>query len=172
MKSGGETVPEETSLKGTAAPARNGDIPGWALVSTADQDTSSQRAGLSEPGIIRVLTDLIAGKRAKLRALTKPIDHAWPGDNLCVTLPDGPGRLPKEPLETVEDLKSRGIHPISLEKRIDTTSTAGELVIGETAHFERRLIAVRSRQCEQLKTVTAKADHDRRSMLSACSALG
>ncbi|MCY4463469.1 MAG: recombinase family protein [Albidovulum sp.] len=76
------------------------------------------------------------------------IDHAQPGDSLCVNRLDRLGRSLKELLETVEDLKSRGIHLVSLEKRIDTTSAAGEPVFhvfGAIAHFERRLISERTR---------------------------
>ena len=50
----------------------------------------------------------------------------------------------KELLETVENLKTRDIHLVSLEERIDTTSATGELVFhvfGTIAHFERRLIS-------------------------------
>lgn len=45
-------------------------------------------------------------------------------------------------------LKERGIGLLSLEERIDTTSAAGELVFhvfGAIAHFERRLIAERTK---------------------------
>ena len=58
------------------------------------------------------------------------------------------GRSLKELLETVEDLKSRGINLISLEEKLDTSSAAGELVFhvfGAIAHFERRLISERTR---------------------------
>ena len=44
--------------------------------------------------------------------------------------------------------KARGIHLISLEERLDTSSAAGELVFhvfGSIAHFERRLISERTR---------------------------
>ena len=37
------------------------------------------------------------------------------------------GRV-RELLETVDDLKARGIHLLSLEERLDTSSAAGELV--------------------------------------------
>ena len=60
----------------------------------------------------------------------------------------GLGRSLKELLETVEDLKRSGIHLVSLEERTGTTSAAGELVFhvfGAIAHFERRLIAERTR---------------------------
>ena len=76
------------------------------------------------------------------------IDHARPGDSLCVTRLDRLGRSLKELLETVENLKAHDIHLVSLEKSIDTTSAAGELVFhvfGAIAHFEGRLISERTR---------------------------
>ena len=58
-------------------------------------------------------------------------------------------RLPlAELLATVALLKERGIELVSLEERIDTGSAAGEMVFhvfGAIAHFERRLIAERTR---------------------------
>ena len=45
-------------------------------------------------------------------------------------------------------LKERGIALLSLEEKIDTSSAAGELifhVFGAIAHFERRLIAERTK---------------------------
>lgn len=73
---------------------------------------------------------------------------ARPGDALCVVRLDRLGRSLRELLETVEELKKRGIAFISLEERIDTSSAAGELVFhvfGAIAHFERRLIGERTR---------------------------
>ena len=54
-------------------------------------------------------------------------------------------------------LKQRGIALLSLEERIDTTSAAGKLVFhvfGAIAHFERRLIAERTR--DGLQAAAAK----------------
>ena len=50
--------------------------------------------------------------------------------------------------KTVDGLKAHGIHLVSLEERLDTSSAAGELVFhvfGSIAHFERRLISERTR---------------------------
>lgn len=58
------------------------------------------------------------------------------------------GRSLGELLTTVAMLKERGIALLSLEERIDTNSAAGELVFhvfGAIAHFERRLIAERTK---------------------------
>ena len=60
----------------------------------------------------------------------------------------GSGRSLSELLAAVAMLKQRGIALLSLEERIDTGSAAGELVFhvfGAIAHFERRLIAERTR---------------------------
>ena len=55
---------------------------------------------------------------------------------------------------TVDDLKARGIHLLSLEERLDTSSAAGELVFhvfGAIAHFDRPV--------DQLRRVPEAAFH-------------
>ena len=142
-----ETVPETLDIE-TAAAARRGDTLGYARVSTNDQNPEAQSARLIEAGAIRVFTDVISGKRFDRPGLAELLDHARPGDRLCVTRLDRLGRSLRELLETVDDLKARGIHLVSLEERLDTSSAAGELVFhvfGAIAHFERRLISERTR---------------------------
>ena len=127
---------------------RQGDILGYARVSTPDQDVAGQRMRLEEAGAIRVFHDVISGKQFNRPGLIKLIDHARQGDSLCVVRLDRLGRSLKELLETVDDLKARGINLISLEEKLDTSSAAGELVFhvfGAIAHFERRLISERTR---------------------------
>ena len=142
-----ETVPQTADIE-TGAAARPGDTLGYARVSTNDQSPEAQRTRLIEAGAIRVFTDIISGKRFDRPGLTELIYHARPGDRLCVTRLDRLGRSLRELLETVDGLKARGIHLVSLEERLDTSSAAGELVFhvfGAIAHFERRLISERTR---------------------------
>ena len=142
-----ETVLESNDIE-TVAPARVGDTLGYARVSTHDQNPDAQRDRLIEAGAIRVFTDIVSGKRFDRPALAELIDHARPGDRLCIIRLDRLGRSLRELLETVDGLKARGIHLISLEERLDTSSAAGELVFhvfGSIAHFERRLISKRTR---------------------------
>ena len=76
------------------------------------------------------------------------LDYARRGDTLAVVRLDRLGRSLTELLATVEMLRSRGIDLLSLEEKINTGSAAGELVFhvfGATAHFERRLIAERTK---------------------------
>ena len=106
------------------APATRWD----ARVSTNDQNLEGQRVRLIEAGAIRVFVDVVSGKRFERPGLAELIDHARPGDRLCVTRLDRLGRSLRELLETVDALKARGIHLVSLEERLDTSSAAGELV--------------------------------------------
>ena len=127
---------------------RIGDILGYARVSKFDQNPDAQRLRLDEAGAIRIFTDTITGKRFDRPGLAQLIDHARPGDRLCVTRLDRLGRSLRELLETVDKLKALDIHLVSLEERLDTSSAAGELVFhvfGAIAHFERRLISERTR---------------------------
>ena len=128
---------------------RTGDVLGYARVSTADQDAAGQHDRLEGAGAVRIFTDVVSGASSERPELARLIDHARPGDSLCVTRLDRLGRSLAELLATVGDLRSRGIHLASLEERIDTSSAAGELVFhvfGAIAHFERRLISERTRE--------------------------
>jgi DNA invertase Pin-like site-specific DNA recombinase len=121
---------------------------GYARVSTADQDLEGQRRRLREAGVLRVFEDVISGRTFERPGLQALLDYAREGDALCVVRLDRLGRSLRELLETVDQLKARGIGLVSLEEKIDTSSAAGELVFhvfGAIAHFERRLIAERTR---------------------------
>ena len=142
-----ETISKTADI-GTSAPARPGDTLGYARVSTGEQNPDAQGDRLLEAGAIRVFTDVASGKRSDRPGLAELLGHARPGDRLCVTRLDRLGRSLRELLETVDDLKARGIHLVSLEERLDTSSAAGELVFhvfGAIAHFEARLISERTR---------------------------
>jgi DNA invertase Pin-like site-specific DNA recombinase len=80
--------------------------------------------------------------------LTELLAYARRGDTLAVVRLDRLGRSLAELISIVERLKARGIALLSLEEKIDTSSAAGELifhVFGAIAHFERRLIAERTK---------------------------
>jgi len=81
------------------------------------------------------------------------------------------GRSLAELLSVVEQLKGRGVALLSLEEKIDTSSAAGELtfhVFGAIAHFERRLIAERTRDGIAAARAKAKGRDASRSMLTRC----
>ena len=124
------------------------DILGYARVSTADQELEPQKARLKEANAIRIFEDVISGRTFERPGLAALIDYARPGDIVCVVRLDRLGRSLKELLETVDKLKKAKIDFMSLEEKIDTSSAAGELVFhvfASIAHFERRLIAERTK---------------------------
>jgi DNA invertase Pin-like site-specific DNA recombinase len=125
-----------------------GGILGYARVSTGDQDVVGQTMRLTEAGAIKVFSDIRSGKTMERPGLEALLAYARKGDTLSVVRLDRLGRSLGELLTTVAMLKERGIALLSLEERIDTNSAAGELVFhvfGAIAHFERRLIAERTR---------------------------
>lgn len=130
-------------------PAVPGAVLGYARVSTPGQELEAQRRRLrDEAGAIRVFDDIVSGSRFDRPGLAAMLDHARPGDTVCVVRLDRLGRSLRELLETVEGFKGRGLAFRSLEERLDTGSAAGELVFhvfGAIAHFERRLLAERTR---------------------------
>ena len=123
-------------------------ILGYARVSTSDQDVAGQELRLRQAGAVRVFTDVRSGRTMERPGLDALLAYAREGDTLAVVRLDRLGRSLSELLAAVAMLKQRGIALLSLEERIDTGSAAGELVFhvfGAIAHFERRLIAERTR---------------------------
>ena len=125
-----------------------GGVLGYARVSTGDQDVAGQTMRLTKVGAIKVFTDVRSGRTMERPGLDALLAYAREGDTLAVVRLDRLGRSLGELLATVAMLKERGIGLVSLEEKIDTTSAAGELVFhvfGAIAHFERRLIAERTK---------------------------
>ena len=125
-----------------------GDVLGYARVSTGDQDVAGQTLRLEKAGARKVFTDVRSGRSMERPGLEALLGYARKGDTLAVVRLDRLGRSLGELLAMVALLKERGIDLVSLEERIDTASAAGELifhVFGAIAHFERRLIAERTK---------------------------
>ena len=144
------------------------DTLGYARVSTGDQDVAGQTMRLTEAGAIKVFTDVRSGRSMDRPGLRELLAYARHGDTLAVVRLDRLGRSLSELLATVTMLKGRGIALLSLEEKIDTSSAAGELVFhvfGAIAHFERRLIAERTK--DGIAAARAKGKHPGRKPLDA-----
>ena len=75
-------------------------------VSTADQEAAGQHDRLEGAGAVRIFTDTVSRAAASERPeLARLIEHARPGDSLCVTRLDRLGHSLAELLETVGELK-------------------------------------------------------------------
>ena len=145
-----------------------GDILGYARVSTNDQDVAGQTMRLTRAAAIKVFTDVRSGRTMDRPGLDALLAYARKGDTLAVVRLDRLGRTLSELLATVAMLKDRGIAMLSLEEKIDTASAAGELVFhvfGAIAHFERRLIAERTK--DGIAAARAHGKHPGRQPLDA-----
>ena len=112
-----------------SSPPVAGDTLGYARVSTNEQNPEAQRARLIDAGAIRVFTDVISGKRFERPGLDRAHRPRPPRGSPLRHPARPPGAVSaascSKPLTT---LKARGIHLVSLEERLDTSSAAGELV--------------------------------------------
>ena len=143
-----------------------GAILGYARVSTGDQDVAGQTLRLTQAGALKVFSDIRSGRTMERLGLEALLAYARDGDTLAVVRLDRLGRSLGELLAAVAMLKERGIALLSLEERIDTNSAAGDLVFhvfGAIAHFERRLIAERTK--DGIAAARARGKHPGRQPL-------
>ena len=123
---------------------------GYWRVSTTDQEPDYQIAELEKSGIPRdlIFGEKISGARMNRPQLSRALKVMRRGDCLVVWKLDRLGRSLKDVLQTVEDMKARGINVRSLTEPIDTTSPVGTLVMQillAVAEMERNLIAERTK---------------------------
>jgi DNA invertase Pin-like site-specific DNA recombinase len=121
---------------------------GYARVSTVDQSLDLQRNALTEVGCDRLFIEQMSGAVADRPELMAAIGYARDGDTLVVWKLDRLARSMRQLIETVEELRVRGIGFRSLTEALDTTTAQGRLVFhmfGALAEFERGLIRERTR---------------------------
>src|SRR6202049_3540998 len=125
-----------------------GMLLGYARVSTIDQNLALQRDALAEAGCGRIFTEQLSGAVTDRPALREALEFARSGDTLIVWKLDRLARSMKQLIETIEELRLRGIGFRSLTESIDTTTAQGLLVFhmfSALAEFERSLIRERTR---------------------------
>jgi DNA invertase Pin-like site-specific DNA recombinase len=120
---------------------------GYARVSTVDQNLALQRDALTEAGCEKIFTEQISWAVTDRPALHDALEFARSGDTLTVWKLDRLARSMKQLIETIENLRVRGIGFRSLTEALDTTTAQGRLVFhmfGALAEFERSLIGERT----------------------------
>ena len=123
---------------------------GYCRVSTQDQNLDLQVKALKSAGCETIVRDKISGTtttkaRPKLKKALKGLQT---GDVLVVWKLDRLGRSLGHLIETVSDLKERGVGFASVSENIDTTTPGGKLffhLMGALAEFERDLIVERTK---------------------------
>jgi len=125
-----------------------GELLGYARVSTAGQTPQLQHDALTAAGCWRTWTDVASGAKADRPQLAEALASLRPGDTLCVWRLDRLGRSLPHLIETVRELKERGVGFRSLQEAIDTGTPGGRLifhVFGALATFEQDLVQERTR---------------------------
>ena len=120
---------------------------GYARVSRTDQTLAGQTDALSAAGCTRIWTDTASGATTSRPQLDDLMSHLRQGDVLTVWRFDRIGRSLPHLLSVVDELQARGVEFVSLNEKIDTTTTSGKLVFtifGAIAEFERNLIRERT----------------------------
>ena len=120
---------------------------GYARVSTQDQNLHLQKDALTKAGCEKIFTDTISGSTQERKGLDEALSFLRSGDTLVVWKLDRLGRTMKHLIDTVTQLKDKGIGFKSLTENIDTTTPGGKLifhVFGSLAEFERDLIRERT----------------------------
>lgn len=122
---------------------------GYARVSTTDQSVAMQVDALEKAGCLRVFTDVASGAKANRPGLDEALSYLREGDTLVVWKIDRLGRSLSHLVQTVDDLRDRGVSFRSLnDAGIDTTTRNGKLLFnlfGTLAEFERDLIKERTK---------------------------
>lgn len=121
---------------------------GYARVSTIDQNLDLQIDALEKAGCEKIFTDTSSGILDARKGLTDALEFLRAGDSLVVWKLDRLGRSLKNLIETINQLQAKDIGFISLQEKVDTTTSGGKLifhVFGALAEFERELIRERTR---------------------------
>ena len=128
--------------------ANNGQLIGYARVSTQGQDLAQQRETLSAMGCQRIFEEKVSGAKRDRPELGRLLDHLRTGDVVTVTRLDRLARSTSDLLHIAEQINDSGAGLRSLaEPWADTTSPAGRMVLtifAGIADFERSLIGERT----------------------------
>ena len=120
---------------------------GYARVSSADQDYSTQEARLKAARCEIVRAEKASGKSLEGRdELAAIIEFLRPGDELVVVKLNRLGRSTRDVLNLVYELEKRGAGLCVLEPEFSTSNDAGRMlvtVLGMVAELERRFILER-----------------------------
>ena len=122
---------------------------GYARVSKLDQqDTRAQVKALKAAGCKRIFQESASGGRWDRPELHRALDHVREGDVLVVWKLDRLSRSLKDLLHILEKITEAKGGFRSLTEAIDTTTSAGRMMLqmlGAFAEFERSMVSERTR---------------------------
>ena len=116
---------------------------GYARVSTVDQNLALQRDALTEAGCTKIFTEQMSGAVKDRPALHDALEFARSGDTLIVWKLDRLARSMKQLIETVEELRLKGIGFRSLTEALDKTTPARSRATCLSTIRPRRVVAMK-----------------------------
>ena len=119
---------------------------GYARVSTADQQLHLQTDALTQYGCTTILQEKASSAKER-PGLQQLLSQVRPGDTVVVWKLDRLGRSLKDLVTLVTGFQEQGIHFVSLQDHLDTTTAQGRLMFNlfaSLAEFERDLIRERT----------------------------
>jgi DNA invertase Pin-like site-specific DNA recombinase len=135
----------------------NGQMVGYARVSTLDQSTGRQLEKLKDEKLDLIFEDYVSGKDTERPQLQAMLKHVRKGDTVVVASMDRFARNLRDLRTLVDDLTDRGVVVRFLKESLTftgekTNSTAKLMlnIMGSVAEFERELILERQREGIQL----------------------
>ena len=120
---------------------------GYARVSTADQQLHLQLDALQQYGCTEIRHEKVSSVKER-PALQQLLAQMRAGDTLVVWKLDRLGRSLKDLVTLVAGFQQQGVHFISLQDHLDTTTAQGRLMFNlfaSLAEFERDIIRERTR---------------------------
>jgi len=121
---------------------------GYARVSKNEQNLDLQLDALRKYGVDEIFEEKISSKNGNRPQLTKLLDLLRTGDMVVIYRLDRLGRTVKQLLELVESFDKRGIHFVSLNENLDTTTAMGKFcfhMFCSVAQMERDVISERTK---------------------------
>lgn len=120
---------------------------GYARVSTQLQDNATQIDALKKSGCETIFEEKMSGGRWDRPNLHELFKHIRKGDTVVVWKLDRLSRSLKDLLFIIEQLEAKGAGFKSLTESIDTTTSAGKMMmqmVGVFAEFERNMLKERT----------------------------
>lgn len=113
----------------------------YVRVSTVEQNESRQIEALEKHDIEKWFKEKVSAKDTNRPQLQAMLDFVRDGDTIYIHDFSRLARSTKDLLDIVEKLNSKGVHLVSNKENIDTSTSAGKLMltmIGAIAEFERQ----------------------------------
>jgi DNA invertase Pin-like site-specific DNA recombinase len=130
-----------------------GQVVGYARVSSVDQDTSRQLEALNSLGLSRLFEDKASGKDVNRPNLHEAMKYVRAGDTFVVHSLDRLARNLVDLLKVVDELTTKGVVVKFIKENLTFTSAESEpmsklmlQMLGAFAQFERSLIKERQRE--------------------------